>query len=320
MSTVFNKINDLIELQHGAIARYQLVENNVSNSSVDTLLRNATFKRASRGVFVACGTRWDWKLRASVAVLSCGKYSMLSYESALVNSGLLNTQELKGYRRRRSYDQRNSIHVLCKRSRRHEKDVYYHRSTRVDDFNTAIVVDGIRQVPVERAIIDSAQQLTESELDFTISRAFSQNLSSPQKLLVALNELPSAPGREKKRTREFVLPYLANENSDSTESFLEKRVERILRSITTDYISQFKITLGGNNYRLDFAIKQDKVAIEVDGFAFHSHRQTFDSDRIRQNLIVADGWNVVRITASFTDDEIFDTISSVLGHKICNSG
>ena len=47
---------------------------------------------------------------------------------------------------------------------------------------------------------------------------------------------------------------------------------------------------------IDFADPQLKVAIEVDGRAFHSDRRSFERDRERQNLLVIRGWVVLRIT------------------------
>ena len=47
---------------------------------------------------------------------------------------------------------------------------------------------------------------------------------------------------------------------------------------------------------IDFADPQLKVAIEVDGRAFHSDRRSFERDRERQNLLVIRGWVVLRFT------------------------
>jgi very-short-patch-repair endonuclease len=38
------------------------------------------------------------------------------------------------------------------------------------------------------------------------------------------------------------------------------------------------------------------VAIEADGFAFHSGSEEFQIDRERQNVIVLHGWQVLRFT------------------------
>lgn len=39
-----------------------------------------------------------------------------------------------------------------------------------------------------------------------------------------------------------------------------------------------------------------KVAVEIDGLAFHSSPEDFHGDRVRQNRIALLGWQVLRFT------------------------
>lgn len=50
------------------------------------------------------------------------------------------------------------------------------------------------------------------------------------------------------------------------------------------------------DYRVDVGFPGPKVAIEVDGFAFHSGVDEFQIDRFRQNGIVLLKWQVLRFT------------------------
>ena len=49
-------------------------------------------------------------------------------------------------------------------------------------------------------------------------------------------------------------------------------------------------------YKIDIAFPALKVAIEVDGLAFHSDADVFVADRQRQNIITLGGWKVLRFT------------------------
>jgi very-short-patch-repair endonuclease len=51
-------------------------------------------------------------------------------------------------------------------------------------------------------------------------------------------------------------------------------------------------------YRVDFALPELHVAIEIDGFDFHSSREQLISDRRRQREIEAEGWRVIRFAGS----------------------
>lgn len=61
---------------------------------------------------------------------------------------------------------------------------------------------------------------------------------------------------------------------------------------------QLQIMIADRAYRVDYAIsgQQLKVAIELDGFAFHSDRSVFCYDRLRQNDLLTAGWLVIRFS------------------------
>lgn len=49
-------------------------------------------------------------------------------------------------------------------------------------------------------------------------------------------------------------------------------------------------------YVVDVAFLAAKVAVEIDGLAFHSDSEDFQKDRVRQNAITLLGWQVLRFT------------------------
>lgn len=57
------------------------------------------------------------------------------------------------------------------------------------------------------------------------------------------------------------------------------------------------------NYRLDFAIPPKKLAIEVDGLAFHNGQASFIKDRNRQRDLEMEGWRVLRFAAKEIMDD-----------------
>ena len=60
---------------------------------------------------------------------------------------------------------------------------------------------------------------------------------------------------------------------------------------------------------IDFAHKGLRIAIEVDGRAHHTDRQSFERDRERQNLLTLHGWLVLR----FTWEQITQRPAEVIG-------
>jgi very-short-patch-repair endonuclease len=57
-----------------------------------------------------------------------------------------------------------------------------------------------------------------------------------------------------------------------------------------------RVVLDGRTVVIDIAFVAARVAIEVDGWAYHSDVDAFQRDRRRQNRLVAQGWRVLRFT------------------------
>ncbi|MGZ4209619.1 MAG: endonuclease domain-containing protein [Actinomycetota bacterium] len=47
---------------------------------------------------------------------------------------------------------------------------------------------------------------------------------------------------------------------------------------------------------VDFAFPSDLVAIEADGYRWHSGRARFQNDRARRNRLTTLGWRVIHVT------------------------
>jgi very-short-patch-repair endonuclease len=96
------------------------------------------------------------------------------------------------------------------------------------------------------------------------------------------------------------------------ESGLETRLLRVLRAAGLPRPAvQHRI----GNYRVDFAYPGARVAIEADGFRWHSTRQQWDRDRARRNALTAMGWTVLHVTSTQLreqPEEVVNTIRTTL--------
>lgn len=81
--------------------------------------------------------------------------------------------------------------------------------------------------------------------------------------------------------------------SDGARSEAERLLHKLLREAG---ITGWKANYSVGGYRVDVGFPGAKVAIEVDGFAFHSGVDEFQIDRLRQNSIVLLEWQVLRFT------------------------
>ncbi len=88
---------------------------------------------------------------------------------------------------------------------------------------------------------------------------------------------------------------------DRDLALVESDLESMLRAIIVAAglpppVPQHVVHVAGRRYRLDFAYPDQLVALEGDGFEFHSDLEQFDRDRARQNDLVLAGWLVLRFS------------------------
>ena len=93
-------------------------------------------------------------------------------------------------------------------------------------------------------------------------------------------------------------------NALYADSFLERAFLRwVLAAIANGNIAervrpQHEIVAGAKRYHVDYAIIGDatRIAVELDGFAYHGSRHAFSDDRLRQNDLTVEGWTTLRFS------------------------
>lgn len=127
----------------------------------------------------------------------------------------------------------------------------------------------------------------------------------------------SGPGRRGQRR----LNELRDRAISGSRSEAEQRMGRLLASTGGRWIPNYPV-LGEHGQilaEIDFADPERKIAIEVDGRAFHSDRHSFERDRERQNMLVVRGWIVLRFTWErlVNDPEgVIAEVASVLARRM----
>jgi len=78
----------------------------------------------------------------------------------------------------------------------------------------------------------------------------------------------------------------------------ERLLHRLLRRHRIGgWLPNYPVVVAGVvRARLDAAFVERRLAIEVDGYAYHSKDGAFQRDRTRQNLLMLLGWTVLRFT------------------------
>lgn len=70
--------------------------------------------------------------------------------------------------------------------------------------------------------------------------------------------------------------------------------------------------LPNRRFRIDIAFIEDRLAVEVDGWVYHGkYKLSFQKDRIRQNLLVIEGWRVLRFFYGEIDKDIESVLDTI---------
>jgi very-short-patch-repair endonuclease len=65
-----------------------------------------------------------------------------------------------------------------------------------------------------------------------------------------------------------------------------------------------QVDVGGSDWigRVDFSYPHARLLIELDGRRYHSTALDLESDRLRDNRLMAEGWRVMRVTWAQLED------------------
>lgn len=110
---------------------------------------------------------------------------------------------------------------------------------------------------------------------------------------VALADLREAHSRNLGRAGSAAAAGLLRSACDRAASEAERVAIALLREAGVD---GWKRGYRVESYEIDLAFPASRVAIEVDGWAWHSDVERFRHDRQRQNALVLAGWTVLRFT------------------------
>jgi very-short-patch-repair endonuclease len=92
----------------------------------------------------------------------------------------------------------------------------------------------------------------------------------------------------------------------------ERLFHRLLRDTgITGWHANQPVVLGNSRFYVDVLFRRLKLVIEIDGRLYHTGAEVFETDRWRQNLLVLDGWCVLRFTWTMIEERPEEVIAMV---------
>jgi very-short-patch-repair endonuclease len=267
-------IGALAGRQHGVVARRQLLAMGIGPDSIDRRVTGGRLHRMHRGVYAVGHQVLTREARWMAAVLSAGPRAVLSHRSAAALWGIRPTS-------------RPAIEVTVPTPLRPRPGLQPHCAVLREDEVT--VKDGIPVTTAARTQLDLASVLRPHELDRALNEAEIRRLEGPERLL-----------RRHRRARGTkTLRALLVDARRSTNSPLESEFLPFLDAYGFARPETNTIVEG---YECDAVWREARLIVELDGYAVHGTRRSFDEDRRRDRRLLAKGWRPTRFTSRQLDD------------------
>jgi very-short-patch-repair endonuclease len=263
-------LDHLVLRQAGVVTLRQAVDCGVSAATVQRRARQGSWERLYPAVYLVGGHRLTDEARIRAAALWAGEDAAVSGPAAAHWHGLLDrapqTVEVTVPRRSAPTGRPG---VLVRRRDLRPTDLMGLRGLRLTAAPLT-VLETAAALPDGSAFLDRALQ---RRVRFpTVYRAFCRNMG---------RRGSSAAGR------------LLVAAADRADSAAERLLVRILRDAG---ITGWVLGHPFGPWRIDLAFPAQRVAVEVDGWAWHVDAVRFRNDRRKQNALVREGWDPLRFT------------------------
>ena len=285
MGTAAERVAVHARRQHGLFTVRQALDAGYSSNLLSRRLRAHDWEEVEHRVLrVLPAGPLTWHQRLCARTLATG--GAASCRGAAMLHGLLHARR----------GEEVPTDVIVHRSARTASHMQVHSTLDLPDTDL-MVVDGIRVTTPIRTLLDLGAVIGRDRFEDVLDLALMRRLVTPERLAQRAVEL-WAPRRS---GCALVLGLLEARSPGSMKvaSLWEARMLReILKVGLPEPSCNHPVIVGGRRRYIDFAWPGAKVAVEFDGFEFHSSRRTFDDDRARQNDLVDADWRVFRLTAT----------------------
>jgi very-short-patch-repair endonuclease len=245
--------------------------------------------RIFRDVYAAGDPNLMPLVRPAGALLALGPDSFLSHRSAAVLWGVAEADPTV-----------IDVTVVGGKARPRQ-GIRLHRVKHLHHTDTT-TRQNLRLTSLPRTAIDFASQASSSELHHAFGEARAKHRLTDRALRAALDRVPANhPGAA-----------IVRAMLDSNDTYDRSEAERIMRTLCQQAaLPQPLVNHMLHGYLVDFLWPDARLIIEVDGYGTHGTRQAFENDRRRDQVHVANGYVVIRITWEQLQNEPLAVIARI---------
>jgi very-short-patch-repair endonuclease/predicted transcriptional regulator of viral defense system len=256
--------------QHGLVTTAQLLGAGWSKDVVAAHVRSGWLRRRHRGVYLV-GPLDTPHTRAMAATLAAGPGALLSHYPAAVLWGLRPPTD-------------GPMHVTRPAGAHSRPGIIVHRAALHPA--DATHRHGIPVTSAARTLLDLAAATTLDELDRAVNEARVNRVVSDHALSEQFSRYPRHRGTVALKEVQRTEPKL-------TRSEAERLALDLIRKAG---LPAPEVNSPLHGYEVDLLWRDARLVVEIDGYAFHSSRRSFENDRRRDQHLAALGYRVIRVT------------------------
>jgi hypothetical protein len=251
-------VAELAARQHGVVARRQLVALGLGSGAIKHRMAIGRLHRVHLGVYAVGHQHLSLRGCWMGAVLAGGEGAVLSHIDAAALLDLARTASQR-------------VHVTTERSRTGQPGIVFHRVRTLHPAERT-VKDGIPVTTIARTLLDLAEVVPHRRLEGAFEAA--ERLE-----LLDLSSLHAVFRRNVgRRGLKPLIALLAahQEPAPLTRSELERRFVDLCHEADLSLPALNRIVAG---LEVDAVWPEQKLVVELDGYAFHNTRRAFERDR-----------------------------------------
>jgi very-short-patch-repair endonuclease len=288
------RIAAIAERQRGRVNRRQLLAAGLSKGQIHHLARTDRLFRRHAGVY-AVGHPGDVPLGGeTAALLAAREGAVLSHASAAALWGIDAVQA-----------DPDLVHILVEADAGTRRaGIRTHRSRTLRPVDRRVRMN-LPVCSAARMLLDLAAELDDRSLERAFDQALVLGVVSDREIADLVTCAGGHGGRR-------ALHDLVSDHISTTVTRSEAE-ERLLALVRTADLPEPGVNVRLCGYEVDFLWAQSTLAVEVDGYRFHSSRGAFERDRIRDARLQAAGIEVLRVTWRRLELDPFAVIAEIAG-------
>jgi very-short-patch-repair endonuclease len=256
---------------------------------IEERLASSHLIQLHRGVYAVGHKRLRREGHWLAAVLAIGPGAVLSHRHAAALHGIRSVAA-------------SQIDVSTTKQRRAQAGIRIYSRRQLDPADVTTVA-GIPVTAVARTLVDLAATVSRQQLERAVSE--SERLG-----LFDLTHVEQAMAHTK-AGRAALRAALTNYRSHGETTLRSELEARFLALLDDRQLPRPRMNSIIEGMEIDAVWRQQRLAVELDGWAAHHHRRAFQDDRTKANDLTAAGYAVLRFTYRDVTDRAADTAARI---------